>query len=142
MNEHELKLHYILFGCPSIVVNGACKVIVLCVYAAHACSFNYESDYSYLIITVPLLHLPHCYSSFVVFSSVWNIVSITRRSTGGRQTEELPGSTLYTHVGKGTRVTHRSRRRMWNQVWIVGFLERGCHIKTGTLSQTEFQNIL
>ena len=38
MNEHELKLHCLLFGCPS--------VIVLCVYAAHACSFNYKSDYS------------------------------------------------------------------------------------------------
>ena len=41
MNEHELKLHCMLFGCPS--------VIVLCVYAAaHACSFNYKSDYTTL----------------------------------------------------------------------------------------------
>ena len=36
LNEHELKLR--------VVVNGAERVIVLCVYAAHACSFNYWSD--------------------------------------------------------------------------------------------------
>ena len=32
MNEHELKLHCVLFGCPSVVVNGVrnCFVRVRC----------------------------------------------------------------------------------------------------------------
>ena len=47
MNEHELELHCVLFGCPIVVVNGA--RIVLCVYTVtvHACSFNYKLDYDY-----------------------------------------------------------------------------------------------
>ena len=36
------------FGCPS--------VIVLCVYTAHACSFNYKSDYSRRWSFGPILH--------------------------------------------------------------------------------------
>ena len=44
--QHELKLHCIglLFGCPSVVVNGArnCSVRVHCT----RCSFNYKPDYS------------------------------------------------------------------------------------------------
>ena len=39
-----MKLHCVLFGCPSVVTE---RVIVLCMYAAHTCSFNYKSDYSY-----------------------------------------------------------------------------------------------
>ena len=45
MNEHELK------NCTAYFLDAQAlllteRVIVLCVYAAHTCSFNYKSDYS------------------------------------------------------------------------------------------------
>ena len=42
-----MKLHCILFGCLSVVVNRVrLQLFCACMYAAHACSFNYKSDYS------------------------------------------------------------------------------------------------
>ena len=44
MNEHELKLHCVLSCTRALLLTE--RVIVLCVYAAHSCSFNSWSDYS------------------------------------------------------------------------------------------------
>ena len=41
INEHQLKLHSTAYFSDARALLLTERVIVLCVYAAHACSFNY-----------------------------------------------------------------------------------------------------